>query len=379
MSTTSKDAKPSTTIDSEMESLFSASINPDKAIKIFAGFSEAGRKSFLEEAVRRHSVAVLEGLAGSVSAKKDRKEIKKALHKLSSKGIAVSKDAGKNKRRGFKLIAEDIPTGAFSSLIDGAGRRLIWFLDSTSGSNTRIYLAQLLISDVEGIMGAERDESTRSRARKLLKAIAKQDGMRMVECPPEYLAGKIKEADALSRSKGITMPPTYLAMRGWLPKADEKIFLPAVEVKEADRDNLVRQSAKMLDEPEFDSWQPDRRTIAYCHERLSEVETSTLYISEQQKVVQRSNVIDDTARKMAEGTSGTLYKNRLADMAEMLLAMNRKELARLAAATAVILPTNDAVPFFVSMVQRTIGKQETLVEEAMSEEAAPESPLIITG
>jgi hypothetical protein len=113
------------------------------------------------------AVAALERAEASARDREARKAIRRAMHRLRSRGVAVA-EAREPGRRSVLRPLEETRERAFATPIDAAGLRLVWLLSEAPG---RAEALEVLVSDEAGVVRVERLSGRRREAERLASGL----------------------------------------------------------------------------------------------------------------------------------------------------------------------------------------------------------------
>jgi len=320
--------------------------------------------------------ALLAGLFGEATDKVRRKALKKTLHQLKSRGVAVPEDL---------LPREEVRLGAprpgtvavFVTPIFGNGESYV-ILEGPPEVLRGNFLVSL-VNDREGFRECVLLNIKRQRQAEFWEHFRKQGLGDLLSPPPAYAVAMLDAAyTAHSESPGASQ---YGVLREKIfqywgrPEAapDLELTLPAVNPGEQAR--LLEESRKLALDPLFHSWLPGPEEIAPWLAKLQEVQDSPLVLSDQQKQVRIDAVLDEATSALYPSETRNDWGRRLLTMAYYLHLKGREEDSRTARAAAAELadPERSSLagenPFLKGLVQFTLR----LAWEAQQpkEEASP--------
>ncbi len=282
--------------------------------------------------------ALLAALFGETQDKVRRKALKKTLHLLKTRGVAVPNDL---------LPKEEISVGAprpgtaaaFVTPIFGNGESYV-ILEGPPEILRGNFLVSL-INDQEGFRECVLLNLKRKQQTEFWEHFHEQ-GFKDLLSPPPTFAVSMLEAAYMAHpdSPGASQ---YGALRERIfqhwgrPEVapDLELALPAVNPGE--RTRLLDESRKLALDPLFHSWLPGPEEIAPWLTKLQEVQDSPLVLSDQQKQVRIDAVLDEATRALYPPETRADWGRRLLTTAYYLHLMGRKEDSRAARAAAADL------------------------------------------
>jgi hypothetical protein len=277
--------------------------------------------------------ALLVALFAGSTDKLRRKALKKTLHLLKTKGVAVPNDL---------LPKEEISIGAprpgtaaaFVTPIFGNGESYV-VLEGPPEVLRGNFLVSL-INDREGFRECVLLNLKRQQQGEFWDHFRKQGLGDLFSPPPAYAVSMLEAAFTVHPdSPGASQ---YGALR-------EKIFqhwgrpetapdldsvLPAVNPGEQPR--LLDESRRLAADPLFNSWLPGPEEIAPWLTKLQEVQNSPLVLSDQQKQVRSDAVLDEATQALYPPETRADWGRRLKTMAYYLRLNGQEEDSRIAKA-----------------------------------------------
>jgi hypothetical protein len=333
--------------------------------------------------------SLLAALFGEARDKVRRKALKKTLHLLKTRGVAVPEDL---------LPREVVDLGAprpgtmavFVSPIFGNGENYV-ILEGPPEVLGGNFLVSL-INDQKGLRECVLLNLKRRQQAEFWEHFREQ-GLEDSFSPPSAYAVALLES-AYTAHPEASGSPQYGALREKIlqywghpeTSPDLEEALPAVDPREQTR--LQEESRKLAMDPLFLSWLPGPMEIAPWLVRLQEIEDSPLVLSDQQKQVRVNAVVDEATAALYPPETRADWSRRLRAMAYYLLSKGRQEDSRAARAAAADLAEPDRGTlsgensFLKGLVQyalRLAWEDQQPEETATSSGllAPPDSPLLI--
>lgn len=296
------------------------------------------------------------GLVTELCGHRDKQVVKlakRALHALRSRGVSVAAPrpapAAPPPRQ-----AEELP--AYISSADGYGERVVFLPTAVRGG---VDLAQIVVSDVEGLVSAHLAPLGRKEYRRFVEGLSRASGVLVGEVPRAYARGLVSAGLDRNARVGRAIPPEYnqIALRLGArvePSPSPGRQLPLPE----DESGLRAQGGQLLDLPELRSWIPEEKVLRELNLRLDETAVSPLYIDDQQREASVKGLIQRTVGEYWSAGRRALAAERLYDLAWLLQGANRTEDARMVLATARGLESDapvEALPFCYTLFERVVG------------------------
>lgn len=287
--------------------------------------------------------AALHGYLSSTTDRQQTKRIKKALHRMRSKGFAVEAPASaESGEGGFSMALEGASldgSRAFVTSVDGRGARLVWILARAASGGTR--LLQAVVDDTTGIREAEIASVTRKSFRDYLDRLKESPTLLVEQTAVDRALALLEAAANRTRSHGEEPPEDYSR---WLelvgnPVANgperPDIYDRVAEDEVGGDSALIDASVTLLREPHFSSWGIEDETAVRAAEQVRSAETSMVMISDDQRRERMEDAIRDAVRESFDDEARQRYRGRLETMADMLWNRGEEEAARQAVAAAI--------------------------------------------
>ncbi len=334
-----------------------------------------------ETADEPHAIALrdLAAAAESRGWKAVVKDARRALYRLSQRGVVPPPAPAEAPARprwsvpGFE---------GWVSGIDGRGDRLVWIARSQPVGGLLVMTA--IVNEPAGLRDVTLAELPRKSLRRMHDDLRTRHHVQMVEADGAYcdalVAQGYERARAAGRAETVGRYPT---LRSRMTMQDPAALDPPLIVRVAGplaRDPAaLADGARLLDEIEFVTWTLDRATLAPHLVAIAAARESPIVLSRPQQEERVQAALLDARRTLFGGEQAAIYRRRLEEMAYVLHATRRPELARAAAATAAALGDGDEnTPFFTELLRRSVGG--VLAEdEAKAREEAEGSVLVRPG
>ena len=276
--------------------------------------AEAGRQEVLRE-------------VATGASKPLAKEAKRELQRLKQKGVKVAALAPQGAAV-MKAVPESEAPVCHVSSIDAYGERAVWYARS---GRSGIDLAQVVISDIKGIVAADALGLSRKQHREFLKRLPRDGVVTVAEVPPAHARILVVEAEALGARNGFSPPASYdNALRVLGPAPEGPVPNPAADVDFGEGGELAHllAGAALFDDPLFVAWIPEEDALREFVNKSEEIRKSELYIDEAQKQA----AVDAAARAAAEAYFTEVrrlrYARRLLEMAHILRWEKRHDASR---------------------------------------------------
>ena len=292
-----------------------------------------------------------------VADKELKKEIKRALFKLSQKGIAVAQEPVAEKAFA-PLFERENQIEAYMSAVDGGGGRLIWI--AKPQPNRGLQVIQAMVHDREGLVRFGGVHMKRKELRAMAEDIKQQHGVAMIVIPWQFADWMIYEAYERAKARGQSGLDDFHAIRSVIGTGKPKAVIHPVYEKLGTgnfRDGPWReQSRRLLEEPELRYWVIIDEWVQVCLTALQEAQSSPLILNQVQKEERLASVVRDAVKTLCAGEHGQAFKRRMEDMALYFAETDRVEQAKLSLAVAQQVAEGDPGPLDISFLTGLMQK-----------------------
>jgi hypothetical protein len=258
------------------------------------------------------------------------KEAKRELQRLKQKGVEVAALAPQGKSI-VKATEKDAPPACYASSIDAYGERAVWF---AKAGRTGVDLAQVVLSDVKGIVAADAIPLSRKSYREFVKKLPRGNVVACAEVSPGHARILIAEAETAATRNHITPPAGYARALSVLGTAPDSIPDPLADLEFGPDGELPHQlaGAALFADPLFLAWIPEEEPLRAFTAKVEEVKASAL------DDAQKTDAVKEHTKAAAAAYFNDVrkprYARRLREMAYLLRAEKRIDAARAALAIA---------------------------------------------
>jgi len=329
---------------------------------------------------------LLAALFGSSPDKERRKALKRALHLLKTRGVAVPEDLLPREEPGRLITPEGPVFRAYVSPLYGNGEGYVILEgDQRQCLGDGNFLLSR-ISDLEGFRDCRLLSLNKRARQEFWQEFVSGGSERMVPVPPAYAFTLLEEALSLTPD-GSPERDEYLGLRESLwrylgrPEEAPQVVDLLPPLSEADRRQAREDSRKLARQELFFSWLPGLDEINPWLEKLREVQNSPLILTEPQQQMRREMVVDEAAAALYPPADRPRWGRRLLKMAYYLHLKGQTEEARAARAAGedLLSPERGALAGENPFLQEMAGYALILAEElAKQQEPEPTSPLLVT-
>jgi hypothetical protein len=326
------------------------------------------------------SLDALAELDRRMSDKENKKEIKRALFKLSQKGFVAQEQESETSKPAAPLFGADREIEAYMSAVDGGGGRLIWIAKPQPSRGLQVI--QAMLHDREGLLRFAGMHMRRKELRKMAEEIKQQHGITMISVPWEFADRIIYEGYEKAKDRGQSGLENFHEVRSVLGGGKPKEVPHPVYRKlnaEQVRDGAWReQSRRLLDEPELRYWVLTDDWMQGFLPQLQEAQTSPLVLNPLQKEERFNAIVREAVKTLCSGENGKAFKRRMEDMALYFFETDRADQAKLSLAVALQVGEGDPGPLDISFLTGLIQKSFAffMSQEKAKEEEKRESLII---
>lgn len=290
-----------------------------KAEEVYPTLDEELMETFAVTVARAEALHALEGAGRSAIGKPSMKPLRKAGHILASKGKKVILPETENEKPILKPLQEEVSPISFVTHFDSAGKQLAIFISPTGKT---LYLFQAIIDEEKGFEDFMAVDITRKEKNAIIRDW--QQNPKFIRMDDYYSLYLIKKAEELTKNVVGSLPKSYVSNKFLLPSLPTD-YAPPDARKTAGEIPTRVDTNKIIElhkRPDFFWWGPDDASLKVLEQKLEEISSSPLVLTETQKREQIGSVIENAAKEY-------LTKHRA-----LLLASRWEESARVFASTS---------------------------------------------
>jgi hypothetical protein len=292
----------------------------------------------LEASVRARSPELSAALGGS-RRKELARAARRALYKLRSAGVEVPEPTAPPPAASVAPAEEPLP--ATTTAMAGNGQLAVLIPRVVRGGVEGL---EFFISDETGVLEVSRLDLSRGGFLKLLRNLRRDRRLPTVELTAEEARDEVAMAAGRNLATRTPFPRGLdVALRHLdVQPRQEEAPLPAPTPEDA---RLASEGAALHTEPEIAAWLPPQQELRVLAEKLQQVDTSPLALSD----VQRAEHVEATLRAQAHAfftePMRRLYARRLWWMARFFERTGRAHVAEVARAEARRLFHGELAPY----------------------------------
>ena len=315
-----------------------------------------------------------------ISDKETRKEIKRALFKLSQKGFTAPAQNREENKPAAPLLRADRDIEAYMSAVDGGGGRLIWIAKAQPSRGLQVI--QAMLHDRNGLLRFGGTHMRRKELRKMADEIKQQHGITMIAVPWEFADRIVYEGYEKAKERGQSGLEDFHEIRSILvtgkPKESAHPIYGRMDATDARDGSWREQSRRLLDEPELRYWVLTDDWVQALLPQLQEVQTSRLVLNPLQKEERFNAILRDAVKTLCSGEYGRAFKRRMEDMALYFLETQRADQAKLSLAVALQVGEGDPGPLDISFLTGLMQKSFAFfISQEKAKKEEEQSSLII--
>ena len=329
------------------------------------------------------SLKLIREIEATAADKDVKKEIKRALFKLSQKGIVAPQEPPAEKKPA-PLFERENEIEAYMSAVDGGGGRLVWIAKPQPQRGLQVI--QAMLHDRDGLVRYSGVQMKRKELRAMADEIKQQHGVSMIAVPWEFADRIIYEGYERAKARGQSDLNDFHAIRSVIGTGKPKAVTHPVYQKlgsEDFRDGSWReQSRRLLEEPELRYWVIVDEWVQDSLAALHEAQSSPLVLNPVQKEERLASVVRDAVKTLCAAENGQALKRRMEDMALYFAETGRLEQAKVSLAVAQQVGEGDPGPLDVSFLTGLMQKSFVFLMSQMkaqheAQQKAAQSSLIV--
>ena len=312
--------------------------------------------------------------------KEYKKEIKRALFKLSQRGLDVARERVGHQAAPAPLFTHEPDTEAYMSAVDGGGGRLIWLAKVQPGHGVQVI--QTMLHDRDGLLRIGGAHLRRKEMRNTFQELQRQHSISMIPIPWEFADWAIYEGYEKAKTRGQSGLERFHELRSIIgtekPKEQTHPIYRKIDAAEVRQGPWREQSRRILDEPELRYWVLTDDWIQQFLTQIQEAQTSRLVLNPLQKEERMSAIVREAVKTLCSGEDGRAFTRRMEDMALYFAETRRPEVAKLSLAVALQVGEGDPGPLDVSFLTGLVQKSFAVLlsQEKAKQEEEPSSLII---
>ncbi|HEY8493065.1 MAG TPA: hypothetical protein VIN04_04180 [Myxococcota bacterium] len=334
---------------------------------------EAGAELALAWADSPQGAAPLTAIDEAQLGKAARKGLRRALHRLRSRGFEVAAPAPEPRTAVLPRLEDEL-AAALVSAPDPSGAQLLVIVEPSPSGGARLFQAAI---DLErGVLEFHVLSATRSQARRLLRDLETNPKIPAARAPRDSLAALLARA-AAAQPPDRALPPVFEEWRSRVARPPEGAQTPGELARAALGGaadvGAARAVAERVAAGALGPWPPPLEALRELAEKVQRTAESPLLVDDQQRRAQVENVVGDALDERFAGARGEAAAARLEEAAHVAWRRGDEAYARELLAAAALFreraPRDN--PLARALLDRVLGPMLEMLRE---ERAA--SPLV---
>lgn len=244
-----------------------------------------------------------------------RKALRRAQHRLRSRGIAIAEAPPPARVAVLPKLADELSV-ALVSAPDPSGAQLVLIAEPSPAGGVRLFQA---VVDLErGVLEFHALQTNRSQARRLVREVAGNQRLGAVPASREALAALLARA-AAAQPADRALPQAFEEWRSRVARPPAGARTPGEEVRAAlgARADVAaaREVAARVAEGALGPWPPPFEALRALAEKVRQAAESPLLVDDQQRRAQAEGAIGDALDERLAGAGGELTAQRLEETA----------------------------------------------------------------
>ena len=274
-----------------------AALAPPAATAVLAWLLEQspddGEQLALAWADLEAGAAALRGLEEGKLGKAGRKALRRAQHRLRSRGVELGTAPIAARVATLPKLDDEIDV-ALVSPPDPSGAQLVVVVESSPSGGTRIF--QSAVDLERGILEFRVLQANRSQARRLLRELDANAALAATEAPRASVAALLARA-AEVQPADRALPQAFGEWRNRVARAPEGASTPGAlaraGVDASPTPSLLREVAEAVAAGAYGPWPPDFEVLHALAEKVRDTAKSRLLLDDQQRRAQVDAAIGD--------------------------------------------------------------------------------------
>ena len=337
---------------------------------LLAHESESGEELALAWSEQEAGLAPLEAVDASGLPKPARKSLRRALHRMRSRGFDLQSEDVAERVARLPTIDESIE-GALVSPLDPRGSRMVYLVASHPGGGARVYEA--LLDAQEGVIEFRTYDTGRARARQFLRDVARRREAAMVEVEAGAARALLAQAEA-DQPSHRSLPRAFVEARTHL-QLEEAGATPgdcareSLGAPEDGREAALGRLEQRILGRELGPWPPPASALEDVAKALQEQSSGGLVVSEATRRERVRGILGDAAGEIYDQALRLATARRLREEAFLAWRAEREDEARDCLAGAEAFEAGDGErELAVAFLEATLGPLLEQLETAPAEE-----------
>lgn len=308
----------------------------------------------------------------SALPKPGRKALRRALHQLRSRGVAVPEAAPRPVVATLPNL-DDAVDEALLTPIDPQGARGVYLATTHPSGGVRLF--ELVIDDARGVLDFQVYSAGRSKVRKFMRDFERRERFAAVPAPPDAVRALIARAVA-QQSSERPLPRGFSEWRSRISEPPEGTETPGALVRaalgagDADAPELRERVVALSASREVGPWPPPLEALQELAEKIDEIGRGVIVVSKHERQDQVRRSIEDGLEALYAEPFATRVAERFEESAYLLWKRGQEDDARACLAAARAFRDGTAARHPVA--RATVEEMLAPVLERVESEAKPE-------
>jgi hypothetical protein len=275
----------------------------------------AGEELALAWADSDAGVAAIRALDAAHLDKAGRKALRRAQHRLRSRGIELEAPAAAPRVATLPKL-DDTLDASLVSPPDPSGAQLVVVVEPSPSGGARVF--QGVVDLERGILEFHVVQANRSQARRLVRDLEASERLAATPAPREALAALLARA-AEAHPSDRALPPPFVEWRSRIARPSADAATPGDLARAAlsaePLPSLLREVAEGVAAGSFGPWPPDFELLRAWGERISDVAKSALLVDDQQRRAQVDAILEEAVDARFARAGGPRVAYRFEELA----------------------------------------------------------------
>lgn len=263
-----------------------------------------------------------------------RKIVRRIVHSLRTRGVAVPEEAPAARVATLPSV-EDALDEARITGFDARGARVVSLAAAHPGGGVRLF--QVVIDDARGVLDFEVLSAARRDVRRWLRDSGRGGALATVAVPSASARALVARA-ASRHPASRALPRGFAEWRSRVTdaqgaKTPGELAREALE-PDADAASAVRRVAELVREGQLGPWPPEPRALQEMAVRVAQAREGVLVVSDAARGDQVQRALEESAAEIGAGEAGEAFALRLEEVAYLWMQQGREADARICLAAA---------------------------------------------
>ncbi len=328
------------------------------------------------------AAALLTRIDGSGLSKQARKALRRAYHRMRSRGESIPEPVEQPIVATLPKIVDEIAVSLISGL-DPRGTRMAYIVETDPAGGARLFA--VAIDEERGVGELEIFSAGRSKIKSFIRDCTQNEAYPAVEAPLDAVRALI-ERSAAAQPADRPAPRAFAEWRSHIADPPEGASTPgelaraALEADDAGEVGDVGRALAMLRDQSIGPWPPSNETLSEIAQRLSEVAEGVVVVSAAAKREQLDHALDEAVDRVFEAEFAGRTANRFEETAYIFWRREALEDARacLAAAKTFRGPKSEFRELGRAMLEVVLAPALKSIEQQSEETENRDEPSMVS-